>query len=559
MNRHLSSLAVPARVPVVARSGMVATSQPLATQAGIAALRAGGSAVDAALTANAVLAVTEPHMCGPGGDLFALVWDPVARDLAGLNATGRSPSGLSHAALVAGLGNRECIPTRGPWTLTTPGAVQGWHALHARFGKLPWRALFAPARDIAHEGFALGVITAGWWRRASEEILREPELRDRNAAFQAAFMPNSAPPAAAQWVKNPGLARLFEALSDQGAVGFYRGDVVRALLRAQQQAGGYLAQTDFDQVSADWVTPLTTDYRGFQVSVLPPNGQGLSVLQMLNLLEGFPLADYSPTDPTWWHLFIEAKKLVFEDRARYYADPAYAAIPISALLDKDYARARASLIDPRRATTDATPGNVQIPAGDTTYLTVADREGMQVSLIQSLFNPFGSGIVVPEYGFALQSRGAGFTLDPVHPNGYAPGKRPFHTIMPGFVCKHGAPWLSFGAVGGDMQPQAQVQVLVNLIDFGADVQRAGDLPRMRHAGGRHPNGLREAVLGVAHYEASFAAATIAELIRRGHVMAPIRDPFTGFVGGYQGILRDPASGAYWGASESRLDGCALGY
>ncbi|MBI2799344.1 MAG: gamma-glutamyltransferase family protein [Gammaproteobacteria bacterium] len=559
MISDLAALSTPARVPVVARNGMVATSQPLATQAGIAALRGGGSAVDAAITANAVLAVTEPHMCGPGGDLFALVWDPVARSLAGLNASGRSPYGLSHAALVAGLGSRRSIPTRGPWTLTTPGAVQGWHDLHARFGKLPWPALFAPAIDIARDGFALGVITAGWWRRASEEILREPELRHRNVAFQTAFMPNKAPPAAAQLVKNAGLARLFETLGEQGAVGFYRGGVARALLRAQQRSGGHLAQTDFDQVSADWVPPLTTDYRGYQVSVLPPNGQGLSVLQMLNLLEGFPLADYSPTDPTWWHLFIETKKLVFEDRTRYYADPAYAAIPITALLDKDYARARASLIDPRRASTDATPGSVRIPTGDTTYLTVADREGMQVSLIQSLFNPFGSGIVVPEYGFALQSRGAGFTLDPTHPNGYAPAKRPFHTIMPGFVCQHGAPWLSFGAVGGDMQPQAQVQVLVNLIDFGADLQRAGDLPRMRHAGGTQPNGLREATLGVAHYETGFAAATVAELIRRGHVMAPIRDPFTGFVGGYQGILRDPASGAYWGASESRLDGCALGY
>lgn len=323
-------------------------------------------------------------------------------------------------------------------------------------------------------------------------------------------------------------------------------------------SGGSLSAADLAGARSEWVTPLHTDYRGHRVHVLPPNGQGLSVLQMLNILSEFPLARQGPHDPGWWHRFLEAKKLVFADRARYYADPEFATIPVAELLAPEYAATRAALIDPHRARADQIFGDVRVPAGDTTYLTVADEAGQMVSLIQSLFAPFGSALVVPAFGFALQSRASGFALAADHPNVYAPGKRPFHTIMPGFVTRAEEPYLCFGAIGGDMQPQAQVQILARVLEFGCDVQTAGALPRIRHLGGASPNGTQEPPLGIAWYERDLPEAVVAALVQRGHVLQVIDDPIGGFVGGYQGILRDPATSAYWGASDHRLDGCALG-
>ena len=541
----------------VGRRGMVATSQPLATLAGRDMLRAGGSAVDAALAANAVLAVTEPQMCGPGGDLFALVWDPLQRELVGLNASGRSPAALSLAGLREGLQGRAQIPTRGRWTPTTPGAVAGWAALHQRFGRLPWAQLFAPAIEIAKDGFAVGARTSLWWARAAQDIAHDPELTGALQGFKRTFLRDGRAPFAGQSMNNPGLARTFAAIAESGANGFYTGEVAAALARTVSAAGGHLTTADLAAARAAWVTPLHTDFRGFRVHVLPPNGQGLSVLQMLNILQEFP-AQSDPHSAAWWHRFLEAKKLVFADRARYYADPDFAAVPIVQLLAPAYTAARASLIDPARARADQTPGDVQVPASDTTYLTVADDTGQMVSLIQSLFVPFGSALVVPEFGFALQSRGSGFALEARHPNVYAPGKRPFHTIMPGFVTKAQTPYFSFGAIGGDMQPQAQVQILARVLEFGCDVQTAGVLPRMRHSGGLSPNGMQESPLGVACYESHLPGAVVAALVQRGHQLQLISDPVAGFVGGYQGIMRDPATGAYWGASDHRLDGCALG-
>ena len=544
--------------PAVGRSGMVATSQPLATLAGINMLQSGGNAVDAAIACNLVLAVTEPHMCGPGGDLFALVWDPVQATLQGINASGRSPKALTLEALNRKLGGASVIPGRGPLSLTAPGAVAGWQRLHERYGRKPWASLFTAAIEIAREGFAVGAITALWWQRAVQDIRQDKSLAATRAQFAKIFTVNGSAPTGGTGFRNPGLARLFECLRDAGRAGFYAGDVARALIAAQSGVGGQLALSDLAAVEAEWVTPLATHYRGCDVHVIPPNSQGLSVLQMLNILAHFPVASMAPDDPAWWHLFLEAKKLVFADRARYYADPAASKVPIAALLDPSYAAARAALIDLNHARADQTPGAVNVPASDTTYLTVADRDGCMVSLIQSLFVPFGSSLVVPEFGFALQSRGSGFALDPHHANCYAPGKRPFHTLMPGFVTRDGAPYFSFGAVGGDMQPQAQVQLLANLLDFGCNVQHAGDLPRIRHVGGANPNGSSDSPLGIAHYETTLPVRVVAELSRRGHQLQRIADPINGFVGGYQGIMRDPVGGAYWGASESRLDGCALG-
>ncbi len=545
--------------PKVGRHGMIATSQPLATTTGLSILKSGGSAVDAAIAANAVLSITEPHMCGPGGDLFAMVWDHEAQQLHGINGSGASPQALSRTVLIDGLRGRASIPQRGRWTLTTPGAVAAWAALHARFGRLPWRALFAPAIDIARDGFAVGVRTSLWWQRAAREIARDPELTGRSAPFDHVFMQHGAAPEAGELRRNLGLARLYEALADRGAEEFYRGEVARDLLRELAALDAYLSAADLAAHETRWVTPIDTRYRGHRVHVLPPNGQGLCALQMLNLLETQPPQAHGPHSAQWWHLFLEAKKLAFADRAQYYADPDFAAVPVSELLSPAYTARRASLLDPYRARADQTPGRVSVPAGDTTYLTVADAHGQMVSLIQSLFVPFGSALVAPTYGMALQSRATGFALAADHPNVYAPGKRPFHTIMPGFVTRDGAPVFSFGAIGGDMQPQAQVQILARVLEFGCDIATAGALPRMRHVGGNNPNGIAEPPLGVVHYEPSMPEAIVSELLGRGHELVMTQEPIGGFVGGYQGIWRDHARGCYFGASDHRLDGCALGY
>ncbi len=558
--KTISTLEAPAYrggigTPVSARRGMVATSQPAATDAGLDVLRRGGNALDAALAANAVLAVTEPHMCGPGGDLFALVWDPATRRLHGVNASGRSPAGRSLSTLREALGGAATIPTRGPHCVTVPGAVDGWSLLHERFGRLAWGALFEPAIALARAGFPVGAVTAQWWQRAVGEVRAAPQIAGLDDEFLACFAPDGVGPAAGSVRRNPALADTFDLLAREGRAGFYEGDFAQRIVDTVARAGGTLSRDDLRPRHADWVRPLSTTYRGVEVCALPPNGQGASVLQMLNILEGFTLP--GPDSVDWWHLFIEAKKLAFTDRARYYADPAFAQAPLALLLDKDYAAARRGLIEPKRARGDYVHGGV--PDSDTTYLATADADGMLVSLIQSIFNPFGSALVVPGGGFALQSRGAGFALDPAHPNVYQPGKRPFHTIMPGFALKEGRPWLAFGAVGADMQPQAQVQILANLVDFGCDVASAASLPRLRHAGGPQPNGVHEAGSGVVHVEPGMPAQVVDGLRARGHDVVPIDDPIGNFVGGYQGILCDPAAGLYHGGSEPRFDGCAKGF
>jgi gamma-glutamyltranspeptidase/glutathione hydrolase len=547
------------RPPAIGAHGMAATSQPLATLAAVDLLREGGSAVDAAIAANAVLSVTEPHMCGPGGDLFAMVWDPAKREVAGLNASGRAPHALSLAEMRRSVGSSNMVPLTGPLTLTTPGAVAGWAALHARFGYKPWARLFEPAIALATKGFGVGARSNLWWQRAVEQMPRDESGQAAYAAFGRTFGAAGRAGPGYHHV-NPGLAALYSRLGADGPEIFRHGPVVEAMLAAARAAGGFLDQADFAAVSADWVSPLTASYRGCTVHALPPNGQGLSLLQILAMLElRAPEAVAGELDADWWHVYLEAKKLAFADRARWFADPAFATIPCEALLSADYLATRAGLIDPAHAATDATPGDVRVPASDTTYLAVADSSGCMVSLIQSLFSPFGSYLVAEPFGFALQSRASGFSLVERHPNVYAPGKRPFHTIMPGFVTRQGEGLLALGAIGADMQPQAQAQILARILAEGRDVQSAGALPRMRHQGGALPTGVSSPLPGEIFHETGFAPELIEELRRRGHLLLPVEDPIGSFTGGYQGIMRDPDRGVWWGGSDHRLDGCALGF
>lgn len=537
------------------RHFMVAAANPHAVDAAYRMLRRGGSAVDAAIAANLALAVTEPYMCGPGGDLFAMLWDPFGRCLHGLNASGRSASRRSLAALRELLGELPALPVRGPHCVTVPGAVDGWTLLHQRFGRLPWAALFEPAISLAREGFTPGAVTANWWQRALADVRGDPAARDQLDGLLAVFAPGGDAPRAGTTQTNPGLAETFARLAARGRAGFYEGAFGHRLLEALNAAGADFARDDFARRHAEWVTPLSTEYRGVTVCALPPNGQGAATLQMLNILEG--CAPAAPDAAEWWHCYVEAKKLAFADRARWYADPAFARAPLAALLDKDYAAQRRASIDPAQAAEHCEPG--AFPGGDTTYLAAADGDGMMVSLIQSIFNPFGSALVVPGTGFAWQSRGAGFALTPGHANCYQPGKRPFHTIMPGFALRNGRPWLAFGVMGADMQPQGQVQILAHLIDVGDDVARCALRPRLRHAGGAQPNGLYEAGVGTVYVEPAMPAAVVDGLRARGHRVVEITDPIGNFVGGYQGILCDPATGLYRGGSEPRFDGCAMGY
>ena len=538
---------------------MVATSQTCATQVGVETLKAGGSAVDAAIAANAMLSLAEPHMCGPGGDLFAIVWDPREWKLHGLNASGRSPAAQTLAMLRQRLGEERTMPGRGPLAVTSPGAVDGWCVLHERFGRLPFAKLFEPVSRAARLGVPIGSRTAEMWSQAAHDLLEDPVLDGVTDEFRQTFLIEHNSPLAGQVFHNPNLANTYERIASDGRKGFYEGEFAADFIANLAALGVAFSAADLARSHADWVAPLTTTYRGFDVHELPPNGQGICVLQMLNILESFPLQDFGLASPDYWHAFIEAKKLSFEDRARYFADPQFADVPAAALCSKDYANQRRAEIDPQAAGGAYSYGHVQVPGSDTTYLCAADGDGMMVSLIQSIFSPFGSGLVVPGTGFALQCRGAGFNLDPRHPNHYAPAKRPFHTIIPGFVTRDGKPCLSFGVMGADMQPQGQVQTLVNQIDFGLDLQAAGDAPRMRHFGGSQPNGLTLDAIGTVHYEAQMPAALIEELRRRGHRLEPITDWITSFVGGYQAIRFDHDHGVYIGASESRFDGSALGY
>ena len=546
------------RSPVLARNGMAATSHPIASAIAVDMLKKGGSAVDAAIAANAMLALVEPHACGIGGDLFAIVWDPKQKKLAGYNGSGRSPAELSYEALVATLGDAGSMPLFGPLAVSVPGAVDGWFALHERYGKLPMRELLAPAIRYAREGVAITEVDAALWAEALTTFGASGLPAAQLAGLRSTYTVDGEPPPAGSVFRNAHLGDSYEKLAEGGRESFYAGDTGRRIVETVQGFGGALAARDLARHRGEWVDPVSVDYRGYRVYELPPNSQGIAALEILNLLEPYPLARLGRGSADFWHLFAEATKLAYEDRAKFYADPAFADPPLDWLLSKGYADERRKLIDMQKARLAVQAG--QPPAhGDTTYLATADADGMMVSFIQSNYWEFGSGLVADGTGFALQNRGSAFSLAPGHANVYAPGKRPFHTIIPAFLMKDGEPVMAFGVMGGYLQPQAHVEILVNLIDFGMNVQEAGDAARAVHSSESQPAGGRMTDGGVLHLEAGIPAAVVDELERRGHTVTHGERRYVGSYGGYQAIWRDAATGVYHGATEMRYDGAAAGY
>jgi gamma-glutamyltranspeptidase/glutathione hydrolase len=532
------------RSEVIARNGIAATSHPLATQVALQILRQGGTAADAAIAANAVLGLVEPTGCGIGGDLFAIIWDEESKKLYGLNASGRSPAKLGIDYFRKN--KIKSIPSYGPLSVSVPGCVDGWNELHKRFGKLQQSVLLEPAIRYAEEGFPLTEVIAYYWKINAERLKQYP-------GFSRVFLPDGQAPEKGEIFRNPWLANTYKILAREGFRSFYEGEIANIIERYMLDNEGFLTASDLVAHQSEWVEPVSTNYRGYDVWQLPPNGQGIAVLQMLNILEQFDIRGMGFGSRDYIHTFVEAKKLAFEDRAKYYADPAFVNVPVQRLISKEYARERAKLIDPNRAGKSYPAGVLE--TDNTIYLTVADQWGNMVSLIQSNYRGMGSGMTPTGLGFVLQNRGESFTLEAGHPNVYAPGKRPFHTIIPGFVTKDGKPWLSFGLMGGAMQPQGHVQVLVNLIDFSMNLQEAGDAMRISHEGSAEPTGGSMTDGGWVNLESGFNYETIRELMKMGH---RIKFDMGGY-GGFQAIMRDPKTRVYYGASESRKDGQAAGY
>ena len=534
------------RSVVMASQGMVATSHPLAAQIGLEVLKKGGNAVDAAIAANAALGLVEPMMCGVGGDLHALVWENKTGKLYALNASGRSPYKATRA-LFAERGLKE-IPLQGPLSWSVPGCVDGWDVLLKRFGSKKLGELLEPTIHYAEAGTPLPERIAEYWKRGEEF--------KQHSDFARTYLIDGRAPALGEMHRNPGLARTYRELAAGGRDAFYRGRIAREIVAFSDRAGGLFTMKDFEDHTSTWVEPVSTTYRGHEVFELPPPTQGISVLQMLNVLEGYDLQKMGYASADYWHLFLEAKKLAYADRARHYADPAMAKVPTLELVSKRYADERRKLIDMKKARTDYEAGDPKLSRSDTVYLCVVDKDRNCVSLIQSIYYVFGSGLVPGELGFALQNRGNLFALDDHHPNRLEPHKRPFHTIIPAMVLKEKKPWLVFGVMGGDMQPQGQVQVLCNLIDFGMNIQEAGSAPRIEHTGSASPTG-KKAMAGGGEVipERGIDSRIIDELRRRGHlVVSPKMNS-----GGFQGILIDAKTNVLHGGSDPRKDGCAAGY
>lgn len=542
------------RAPVIAQHGMAATMQPLASQIALDVLKKGGTAVDAAIAANAALGLMEPVSCGVGGDLFAIVWDPRTKHLYGYNGSGRSPKGRSLADMTRKLEGSPAVPAFGSLSVTVPGTVDGWYALHDKFGKLPMSDLLAPAISYARDGFPVSQYIAALWAANMASLAGSPEIEEFQNA-EHTYLINGEAPAQGQVFRNPDLARTYQALSQGGRDAFYKGALARTMDAYFRRIGGDLRYEDFAGHHGEWVDPVSVNYRGFDVYELPPNGQGVAVLEMLKILEGFDLTKMGPGSADALHVMIEAKRLAYEDLAKYFGDPDFVKIPVKTLISPEYAKTRRAQIHLDHANPNIGPGEAKLVKGDTTYLTVADKDGMMVSLIQSNYADLGSGLVPDGLGFMFHDRGALFSLDPHSPNVYAPRKRPFNTIIPGFAMKDGEPWLSFGLMGGDMQPQGHVQVLVNMIDFGMNVQEAGDFMRFRHVGGTEVTGQSARGVGLVQIESGITPSVRAELTKRGFQLVP----GTGGFGGYQAILRDKKNGVYWGATEMRKDGIAIGY
>lgn len=534
------------RSEVIAAHGMAATSQPLATQVALDILKAGGTAIDAAIAANATLGLMEPTGCGIGGDLFAIVWDAEKGRLTGLNASGRSPRLLTLQHFRdSGLAS---VPYLGPLSVSVPGAVDGWYELHGRYGRLPMSQLLAPAIAYARDGFPVSeVIADGWAANA--------RTRSEYPGFKETFMPDGHVPATGDIFRNPRLANTLQAIADGGRDAFYKGQIARKIDAYMSEHGGFLRYEDLAAHTSEWVSPVSTSYRGYDVYELPPNGQGIAALQMLNILENYDLKRMGFGSAGYIHTLVEAKKLVYEDRARFYADMDFYDAPVSGLISKDYAVERRQRIDPEGAADSYPAGDVALDRGDTIYLTVADEDGNMISLIQSNYGGMGSGMTPGDLGFMLQNRGALFSLQAGHANVFEPGKRPFHTIIPAFVMKDGKPFMSFGVMGGSFQPQGHVQILVNVIDFGMNLQEAGDAARVRHTGSSQPSGEHMTDGGTVYMESGIGDEVRDKLRKLGHRVATDSIDF----GGYQAILWSEEQGVYYGASESRKDGQAAGY
>ena len=534
------------RSVVLGQNGMVATSHPLATQIGLDILKSGGNAIDAAIAANAALGLMEPTGCGIGGDLFAIVWDGKTKKLYGLNASGRSPQKLTLEYFEKE--GMSKIPSHGPLPVSVPGAVDGWFELHQKFGTKPMTEILGPAIDYAEKGFPLTELIAWYMQRTIPffESKGFPNIEETYKAQNGGKLPNEG-----EIYKNPYLANTYRKIAEGGRDVFYKGDIAKTIGKFIKEQGGFLSAKDLAAHKSEWVEPVSINYRGYDVWELPPNGQGIAALQMLQILEGYDFSTIEFGSAEHLHLFTEAKKLAFEDRAKYYADMDFFDVPVEELLADEYAENRRNLIGERAG--KYTAG--EISAGETIYMTVADNKGTMISLIQSNYRGMGSGMAPPKLGFMLQDRGELFSLKRGQANTYEPGKRPFHTIIPAFMTKDGKPFVSFGVMGGDFQPMGHTQIVMNLVDFGMNLQEAGDAPRWDHTGGASPMGRKTENTGLIRTESGIPYSTIRGLMNKGHRMGTAR----GIYGGYQAILWDDENKVYHGASESRKDGQAAGY
>ncbi|MEM9866446.1 MAG: gamma-glutamyltransferase [Bacteroidota bacterium] len=534
------------RSEVLGQNGMVATSHPLATQIGLDILKNGGNAIDAAIAANAALGLMEPTGCGIGGDLFAIVWDGKTQRLYGLNASGRSPEKLTLKFFEKE--GMTKIPSHGPLPVSVPGAVDGWFELHQKFGSKSMEEILAPAIDYAEKGFPLTELIAWYMQRTIPFFQSKgfPNIEDTYKSQNGGTLPNEG-----EIYKNPYLANTYRKIAKGGRDAFYKGDIAETIGKFIKEQGGFLSAQDLAAHKSEWVEPVSINYRGYDVWELPPNGQGIAALQMLKILEGYDFSNIDFGSAEHLHLFTEAKKLAFEDRAKYYADMDFVDVPVDELLSEDYARNRKAQIGNRAG--QYTAG--EISAGETIYMTVADSEGTMISLIQSNYRGMGSGMAPPKLGFMLQDRGELFSLKQGQANTYAPRKRPFHTIIPAFITKDGKPYVSFGVMGGDFQPMGHTQIVMNLVDFGMNLQEAGDAPRWDHTGGASPMGRTTEDTGLIRVESGIPYSTLRGLMNKGHKIGTAR----GIYGGYQAILWDAENKVYHGASESRKDGQAAGY
>lgn len=541
---RVTGLSFATRSEVIAQNGMVATSHPLASQIGIDILKKGGSAIDAAIAANAALGLMEPTGNGIGGDLFAIVWDAKEQKLYGLNASGRSPKSLSLKYFKDN--NYKSIPATGPLPVSVPGAVDGWFELHKKWGKLPMATNLQGAIDYAEKGFPVTELIAFYMERSGSSL-------SKYEGFKETYMPNGKTPKKGEIFKNPRLANTLKAIAKGGRDAFYKGDIARTIDAYMHKQGGFLSYEDLASHKSEWVEPVSSNYRGYDVWELPPNSQGIAALQILNILEQYDIKKMGFGSADYLHTFVEAKKIAFEDRAKYYADMQFSKVPLETLISKAYAIERNKLLNMNKAARRLDAG--KLTAKETIYLTTADKDGNMVSLIQSNYRGMGSGMTPTDLGFILQDRGEMFSLEEGHLNVFEPGKRPFQTIIPAFITKDGKPWVSFGVMGGAMQPQGHAQIVVNLIDFGMNLQEAGDAPRLQHMGSSEPTGEVMTDGGEINLETGFSYDVIRELLNRGHKVVFDR----GGYGGYQAIMWDATNKVYLGASESRKDGQAIGY